>query len=255
MSPMFDPSLYGTVPTRTPGATLGLARALLSAASSDPDERVAKRLAKLRKGAKLLQVAWVEAGRPTGAVSDPRPFDLVLDRCWSALRSRLEGCVQLGDDDHAPRGARMTTVLFPTGLDFLKLPYAEEWAESERRLQLVKTDGLAGELEELAGAKYLPAIKKAHAAYGAALGITDKKAAPTDGVRVVKPLRELQAAIGAYVRAVVGQVDEDDEESVAATQEQLEPIVRARRPRESGAVVEEEPIEAPVPEGPVGGEA
>lgn len=64
MPAMFDPDLYATVPTRTTGAMLSLARGLLSAAASEPEARVAKRLAKLRKAAKLLQAAWVEAGRP-----------------------------------------------------------------------------------------------------------------------------------------------------------------------------------------------
>lgn len=253
MPPIFDPNLYATVPTRTPAATLSLARGLLAAASPEPDERIAKRIAKLRKGAKLLQAAWVEAGHPSAAGGDPRPFDVALDRSWSALRTRLEGCVQLGDDDQSPRASKLMTTLFPTGLDFLKLPYAEEWAESERRLAMVKTAGLAPELEELAGAPYLPAIKKAHAAYGTVLGITDKKAAMPETTRVVGPLRQLQAAIGAYVRAVVGQVEEDDEESVAAAQEQLEPIVRARRPRGAGEA--EEPMDAPLPEAPAVAEA
>jgi len=253
MPPAFDPSLYATVPTRTPAGTLSLARGLLSAASVETDERLTRRVAKLRKAAKLLQATWVEAGRPAAAGEDPRPFDATLDRCWSALRTRLEGCVQLGDDDYAPRATVMISTLFPTGLDFLKLPYAEEWAESERRLAMIKTDGLASEVEELAGAPYLPAIKKAHSAYGTVLGITDKKATVTATARVVGPLRELQAAIGAYVRAVVGQVEEDDEESVAAAQGQLEPVVRARRTRGTAEV--EEPIEAPVPEAPARGDA
>lgn len=253
MSLMFDPDLYTSVPTRTPGATLSLTRALLSAAPAKPEKLVAKRIVKLRKGAKLLQAAWVDAGRPAAAVADARPFDVVLDRSWSAMRSRLDGCVLLGDDDIAPRASQLMATVFPTGLDFLKLPYNEEWAESERRLAMIKADGLAKELDELAGKPYLAAIKKAHAAYGSALGITNKKGSAPQAVRVAKPLRELQAAIGGYVRTVVGQVDEDDEESVAAAQAQLEPIVRARRPRGgSAAVLEEEPIEAPIPEEPAG---
>lgn len=250
MPPAFDPDLYGSVPTRTPRATLGLARALLSAAPEDPDKPLAKRIARIRKAAKLLQGAWVDAGRPAPAAQDVRSLDATLDRLWSALRSRLDGCALLGDDDLAPRAERLGTTLFPTGLDFLRLAYPEEWAESERRLALIKTDELDAEIEELAGAPYLPALKQAHAAYGTALGITDKKAAAPDPARVLEPLRELQAAIASYVRAVVGAVDEDDEESVVAAQEQLEPIVRARRPRASGAAEAEEPIVAPVPEGP-----
>lgn len=254
MSAMFDPSLYATVPTRTPGASLSLARGLLSAAASEPEPPVAKRLAKVRKAAKRLQVAWVEAGRSNATVSDVRPLDVALDRSWSCLRTRLDGAAQLGDDDHAPRATVLLQTLFPTGLDFLKLPYAEEWAESERRLAMIKRDGLASELEALAGKPYLPAVKKAHTAYGAALGITDKKAATVDAVRVVEPLRALQAAIGSYARTVVGLVDEDDTASVAAAQEQLEPLLRAKRPRASGATEAEaeEPVEAPLPELPAG---
>lgn len=48
-----------------------------------------------------------------------------------------------------PRGEVMMQTLFPTGLDFLKLPYPEEWAESERRLTMIKTDELAAEIEAL----------------------------------------------------------------------------------------------------------
>jgi hypothetical protein len=250
MPPTFDPDLYGSVPTRTPRATLGLARALISAAPEEPDAALAKRLTKIRKAAKLLQGAWVDASRPTPATEDARVVDVTLDRCWSAMRSRLEGCSQLGDDDLAPRATKLLETVFPTGLDFLRLPYAEEWAESERRLALIKTDDLDAEFERMAGAAYLPAIKQAHAAYGAALGITDKKAAAPDPARVLEPLRALQAAISSYVRAVVGAVDEDDEDSVVAAKEQLEPIVRARRPRASGGADADEPIEAPMPEGP-----
>jgi hypothetical protein len=253
MPPMFDPSLYNTVPTRTPGATLTLARGLLSAAADKPAKVVAGRLVKLREKASLLQLAWVDASRRVPTAESVRPLDVVLDRRWGALRSRLDGCVQLGDDDHAPRAGKLIEVLFPTGLDFVKLPYSEEWAESEKRLTLIETDELAGEIAELAGKPYLPLLRKAHAAYGNALGITDKKAAAPDAARVVEPLRQLQAAIAAYARGVVGLVEEDDHESVEAAQEQLEPIVRARRPQTAGGTAEvEEPIDAPLPELPEG---
>lgn len=250
--PPFDPSLYNTVPTRTPGATLTLARGLLSAASSRPTKMIAARLVKLRERASLLQLSWVDASRPVVTAESVRPFDVVLDRRWGALRSRLDGCAQLGDDDHAPRAGKLNQVLFPTGLDFVKLAYADEWAESEKRLTLIKTDDLDGEIAELAGKKYLPALREAHAAYGIALGITDKKATTPDATRVLEPLRQLQAAIAAYARGVVGLVEEDDAKSVAAAQEQLEPIVRARRPQAAGVAEVEEPIEAPLPELPKG---
>jgi hypothetical protein len=250
---MFDPDQYTTVPTRSPGATLSLARGLISASSSRPPPSLAKRLVKLRDRAKLLQMSWVDASRPAMATESLRQLDTVLDRRWNAMRGRLDACVQLGDDEHAPRAEKLLVVVFPTGLDFLKLAYPEEWAESERRLVLIETDELEGELAELAGKPYLPLLKQAHAAYGKALGITAKKEEAPESARVLEPLRDLKDAIASYARGVVGTVDEDDAKSVKAAQTQLEPILRARRTRPAGETeVEEvvEPIDAPLPELP-----
>ncbi|MCX4242771.1 hypothetical protein [Paraliomyxa miuraensis] len=250
MSSTFDPDQYTTVPTRSPASTLSLSRALLSAAPKRPGKPIAKRLVKLRAAAELLQAAWVDTSRPMPTVEDLRPFDMVLDRRWKALRSRLEGCFLLGDEDRSARAERMMTTLFPTGLDFLTLPYAEEWAQSERRLLLVESEALEEELEGLVGEGYLPALRQAHEAYGRALGITERKEAAPEAARVLEPLRALKAAIVGYARGVVGVVDEDDAEAVRAAQHQLEPILRARRPRGPGASESEEPVDAPLPEAP-----
>jgi hypothetical protein len=109
--------------TARAAATLGLARSLISAAPSRPPASQSLRLARLRDRAELLQLSWIDAGRPI-ETSDLRKLDTTLDRRWSALRSRLDACIQLGDDDHTPRAEALLTALFPTGLDFLKLPYA-----------------------------------------------------------------------------------------------------------------------------------
>ena len=61
-----------------------------------------------------------------------------------------------------------------------------------------------------------------------------------------KPARE---AIAAYGRAMVGWVDTDDEESVAAFQRAMAPLDRHRRGATNGGR-EEEP-DAPTPEAPV----
>jgi hypothetical protein len=252
MSPTFDPDLYTTTPSRSAAATLGLARGLISAAPSRPPASLSRRLARLRTHAELLQLCWIDAGRPIDT-TDIRKLDVVLDRRWGALRGRLESCVQLGDDDHAPRAEVLLATLFPTGLDFLKLPYAEEWAQSERRLVLIATDELDDELEDLCGELYLPLLREAHAAYGEALGITKRKDAPAEVARVIEPLKQLKSTIASYARGVIGTMNEDDPESVAATQRQLEPILRARRAAASGEATSEEPadpVEAPLPELP-----
>jgi hypothetical protein len=249
MPPAFDADQYTTVPTRSPAATIGLARALISAAASRPPKAVAQRLAKLRERAELLQQSWIDAARPT-PTGDLRKLDNVLDRRWSALRGRLDCCVLLGDDDHAPRAQALLTTLFPTGLDFLKLPYAEEWAQSERRLELIASDELEAEIEALVGEPYLPLLRQAHEAYGIALGITKAKEAAPAAARVLEPLRELKEAITSYARGVIGTMDEDDPKSVKAAEKQLEPILRARRSQATGEATAEEPaepVEAPLP--------
>ncbi|MCX4242028.1 hypothetical protein [Paraliomyxa miuraensis] len=247
--PAFDPTPYATVPTRTPAATLTLARGLLAAAPSRPTRFIARRLARLREAARDLQSVWIDANRPTTPV-DPRPFDLALDHRWAALRTRLEACLLLGAHDHVGRAKSMLALLFPTGLDFLTLPYAEEWAQSERRLVLIATDDLADELDELAGAAYLSELRQAHAAYGSVLGITDRKELAPEPAGVLEPLRALQAAIAGYSRGVIGLVEEDDPESIAAAQRQLEPLLRARRPRSPSEAPTDEPVDAPLPELP-----
>jgi len=252
MSPFFDPDLYTTVPTRSAAATLGLARALISAAPSRPPASQSRRLTRLRNCAELLQRSWIDAGRPV-ETSDLRKLDTTLDRRWNALRGRLDACVQLGDDDQAPRAESLLATVFPTGLDFLKLPYAEEWAQSERRLVLVTTDELEDELEALCGELYLPLLQQAHAAYGEALGITKRKDSPAEATRVIEPLRQLKDAIASYARGVIGTMNEDDPESVAAAEQQLEPILRARRTATPGEATNDEPaepVEAPLPELP-----
>ena len=253
MSLSFNPDPYLTTPTRSAAATLSLSRSLISAAPSRPPASQALRLARLRERAELLQLSWVDAGRPVETF-DLRKLDNTLDRRWSALRGRLDACVQLGDDDHAPRAEAMLGTIFPTGLDFLKLPYAEEWAQSERRLALITTDELEDELEALCGEPYLPLLREAHATYGEALGITKRKDSPAEAARVREPLEQLKEAIVSYARGVIGTMNEDDSESVAAAEQQLEPILRARRATASGETTTDEPaepVEAPLPELPV----
>jgi hypothetical protein len=92
MPPIFDPDQYTTVPTRSPGATLSLARGLISASSSRPPPSLAKRLVRLRDRAKLLQMSWVDASRPAVATESLRQLDTVLDRRWNAMRGRLDAC-------------------------------------------------------------------------------------------------------------------------------------------------------------------
>jgi hypothetical protein len=249
--PSFDPNEYTTVPARTPAGMMSLARGLLSAAASRPNRTVAARLVKVRERASTLQQAWIDVNRPAPPPEDGRPFDITLDRAWTALRSRLTAWDKLEPEFSSPRAAELDEALFPTGLDFLQLRFRKQWAESDRRLEQIKSDELGEELEQLAGAPFVAAVKQAHQDYGRVLGITHKKADPVDATRVLEPLQALRSAIASYARAVVGLTDEDDDEAVAAMTSQLRPLVESRRSATSAPTQsEQEIIEQPLPDAP-----
>lgn len=254
-----DANQYTSIPTRTAAGTLSLTRAIIVAAPADPPDPVGKRLANLYSKALALQTAWIDANRP-GSGEAPRVADLAVDRSWSAVRSRLQDWVNIEDKDHAARAQELLDLLFPTGLDFLHLPFARQWSESERRMALIAKDGLEADLIDLCDMRFLKRLEQAHAAYGAALEITKKKESETSTTRVIDALRALRTELASYARLLLGLTLEDDDKAVETTEAALEPIIRFRKPRSSSASAEEEeeadeetaaePIEAPLPEVP-----
>ena len=246
-----DPNQYTTIPTRTPAATLSLYRALVAAAGEQPVPAVSNRLAKMHGKATTLQKAWIDANRPDDS-ENVRTYDIALDRRWGALRNRVAPWAESEDEEFGERAEQLIELLFPTGLDFLNLPYAEQWAQSERRLQLIVDDGLEADINELAGERFLKRLREAHLAYGEVLGITKKKDVDVDSTSVLDSLRSLRSAIAGYARLVLGLVEDDDPKSIAEAEAALEPILRFRKSRSVAEEAEaEEPIDAPLPNVPV----
>jgi hypothetical protein len=265
MSVTHDPSTYTTIPPRTTAGTLSLARALLGAAPQVINPAVGKRLGRIHEKARALQSVWIAINRPEHNGGNARECDLTLDRVWAAVRSRLVNWIDMGkasdedEDDELDRATRLNSLLFPTGLDFLRLPYVEQWAESERRIALMSIDKLGNDLDDLVDPRVVKRLLVAHEAYGRVLGITERQANVDPG-RVIDALRELRAEMVGFTHLVLGLVDEADAASVAAAQAQLEPILRYRRPRggTEGEVdvssketeADSEPIEMPLPDAP-----
>jgi hypothetical protein len=247
-----DPNQYTSIPARTPAAMLSLFRALVAAAAEIPTPPIVNRLTKMHVKASTLQKAWIDANRPNSG-EGLRIYDIAVDRRWAAVRTRLQPWVDAEDEEYGPRAAELLALLFPTGLDFLNIAYAEQWAEGERRLMMIDQDQLETDLIELAGERFLQRLRQAQIAYGDALGITKKKDIDPDTARVLDSLRALRSEIAGYARLVLGLVDDDDDTSIAAAELQLEPILRYRKPRAEGEADKEEaeePVEAPLPEPP-----
>jgi hypothetical protein len=211
MTDEFDASPYVRAPVIDVGSGIALGIALLSALPKEAPADVKKTAQRLRKSVVALQGAWEKAGGPAGP-RDKRPADQATDNAWSCLHGRLSDYASL-PAAHYPKAARAQTIidqLFPDGLTFLQLPYATEWAESEKRIARIDKNNLTGDIEAIAGAEFLAEVRRAHADYGHALGIT-KAAKGESPESLTEPLRALGKSIAQYALKVAGLAGDGDD--------------------------------------------
>jgi hypothetical protein len=225
MSDTFDPTPYVRPPVLNVASAVGLSTALIAAAPKTIAPAGKKALKHLRDVTIALQDKW-RAAENTAKAEDPRPADLANDTAWGALHGRLEAFASL---DHArvPRAARaeeLMTAIFPEGLTFLRLPYAEEWAESQKRLDRIERDGLEKDLEALAGKEFLAEVRAAHARYGKTIGTTAPLADAPPAAALAEPLRAVSTAVARYALQLSAMAADGDEAAVAEVVKALRPI-------------------------------
>ncbi len=252
MSISFDPSPYTRAPLLNVASAVTLGTALLAALPKKPEARIAKAAKRLQAAVAELQQVWKESDAKVEA-DDSRSADQAIDNAYANLFARLQAYAALDSEHHprANRAAELASVLFPTGLAFLKLPYAEEWAESQKRLDRVESDGLAKELDELAGKEFLAEVRRLHIAYGVAIGVTQAKKMPaTEAAKPGEPLRKVAQAVVLYASQVSSLYDPDEPETLDLIRRCLAPIddLRQAQARRSSATGEVSP--PPVPAGP-----
>lgn len=227
-SPAPDFRDYNSLPILNVPSAVALVRALLAAAPKQQKPLVRRARKALEEALEALVALWEPSTTPVEPGIDRRPFDQALDRCWGALYRRLSAWLELDAERHpeVARAAELRSTLFlDSGLAFLRRSFREQWAESERRLRVIDK-GLAAELDALLGSPaFLEDLRAAHAAYGQVLGITAPAAQPTaDPAALTAPLHALRAAIFAYVGKLIGTLDEEDADEVAAVRAALAPI-------------------------------
>ena len=143
--------------------------------------------------------------------------------------------------------------LFPDGADFLKLPYAKQWAECDKRITIVQERALQPDIDRLAGAAFWKQIESLHQRYGEVLGITKSKQPAPEPAKLLEPLRLVQRAISNYVIQVAAWAAQDASAIPQATLA-LAPVDAAREGiarRASGAAA----VPAVTPETPLPPEA
>ncbi|MEM9463007.1 MAG: hypothetical protein AAGF11_53190 [Myxococcota bacterium] len=223
-----DPALYVRLPRLGVDSALSLAKTLLTLRPKKPPRAVIEAAKALAAPIDELEVQARAQGR-VQPVRDPRPADLRLDRAWGVVEERLRSWAILSAQaPDAQRAAELLAWLFPTGRDFLTLPYPQQHAQSERRVQIIEQEGLRDSLDALVGELFVQELLDAHADYGVALGITVTVEPAAPPVSVAEPLEALLGAISRYVLQVIAFADQHPD-NVAPAQRALAPIDAYRR--------------------------
>ena len=205
----------GRPDVRTPDGAKGAPAAVKKAAEA------------MKSAAGALGEAWREIVATRADVR--RPADAALDGAWSNLYGRLVSYAALPEVEYpgAAKAAALVESLFPDGLSFLRLPYNQQWAESDKRLKQIESEGWKKDIDRLAGPEFLEHLKAAHEEYGAVLGLTRRAADPPEPRPLAELLRELRKAIGRYVLRLLA-LEDGDEEANASIRKALRPIDELR---------------------------
>ncbi len=231
----FDLTLYVRAPVLDVPSAVALGVSLISAMPKDAPATVKTAGKKLRASVVALQTAWGAASGPV-PLTNKRAADVATDTAWACAESRLGAYARLPVSHYprAQRAAEIHAALFPSGLDFLTLPFKAQWAEGQRRLDLIKDKDYAADIEVLAGHEFLAEIKRSHKAYGEALGVTKAEDIPPE-VRVSEPLRDVGRAVVNYALQLLAYAT-DAPKAAANVRKALKPIddQRAAAARRAG---------------------
>lgn len=194
-----------------------------------PIKKVASRLAKAHKALRTGVAGRLTDPADPGSAAG-RKADQILDGAWRATHDWGSGWAGLPlaeNEALAEKGQKLVDVLYGDGLKFIQLSWKLEHSESQARLDRIAKDGLSEVFEALGGGVFLKTLRKAHAGYGKALGLTEakpKKEPPAD-LRAL--LDEFYATLRVFVLRVSAHADEDEPATVKLSDALLAPVVAA----------------------------
>ena len=220
----FDSDKY-KVPTGNVAALLALGRSLIAAYRKDAPPLVKKMKKRLDEAVANLEDSWSKLDASSGGL-DARLADNVIDNAHAAIAATLEMFSWLPKhraEKDVEDARHVRERLYGGGLEFLKAPFPEEWAESEKRIRRIHEENLQPTLERLCGKELVQALFTAHTEYGVALGIT-KAEDPVVATKVGEPFQVLPNVIQQYIRTVIGMVDDEDEDTVEMATAMLRPV-------------------------------
>jgi len=253
--PDFNPQDYVHAPRLDVRSAVTVSIALLKCAPANLPPAGKKAVKRLRSSVAALQSAWAERDRliKPAAPVDPRTVDTRADTAWGGLYGRLDCLAWLPDaaSPRVARAARLRDSLFPHGKTFLQLPYREEWAEVEKRLQRIDNEKLAKDIDDLAGPEFLVEIRAAHVAYTRVVQDALQGVNVDITVELRKPLKKVCDALAAYTTQLVATVDPDDDATLTVARAALTPIDVYRAQMAARAGADSTAADSPVVDSPL----
>jgi hypothetical protein len=227
----FDPSLYTRAPTITLASGIVLAQTLVVACPDIMPAPVKKAVAHLLKVSNGAQQAWAERQRESGFVPDEgtRTLDQEADGSWSGLRARLLAYAELPVAlfPKARRAQEIVDTLFgDAGLGFLRDNYILQWSTMNVLLKRIDAEGLAADIDKLAGPEFLQHVRNVHPRYEAMVQSTLQRDASQQNLK--EQVRLIQRAVVAYATRVCATVEDDDESTVETARTALAAIEKMR---------------------------
>ncbi len=239
--PPFEPYLYTRAPTVTLASAIVLAEALVKACPGFMPPAVQKAVNYLATTGNAAKQAWADRRRDVGTASDEssRGLDQEADGGWSGLRSRLTSYAGL-PVHRFPKAARAQIIvdsLFGEGgLEFLRDTYVLQWSTMSVLLKRIDDEGLAAEIDDLAGPEFLQNIRDIHPRYEAMVQGSLQRETSQESLLV--HVRLIQRAVVAYATQVCATVDDADDATIEAARDALAAIdtmrVTAANKRASG---------------------
>lgn len=252
----FDPTAYARAPKLDVAGAVTLAIQLLTNVPKSPPTPVKKAAQILRKRTVTLQSVWKERDR-IAKPEDPRPIDVMADGAMGRLHGRIDDYAGLPADRYplSARAQQLAKSLFPDGLAFLTTDFASQWSETEKKLQRIDEEGLAKEIDQIAGPEFLAEVRRIHKLYGEAIGATRSRS-KAEVPSLVKPLRDVSQAITGYAIQLVAVLMDagTDAAKRTAARAALAPLdnYRAAAARREARRSSEATPETDVPEVPEG---
>lgn len=159
------------------------------------------------------EVQAVQSERDRLAPAKTRAVREAVGGAWNAVHDGLHAASRLSGTERADTALRVLDSLFPFGVGFVLADSEGCWAESDRHLERVDTEGFAPTIDGLLGPEFLAGLRTKHADLGNAIGVGSARRAIPSSTALNAALKKFGQAVGRYARLMMAAVDEDDDES------------------------------------------